>query len=98
MKHQKDLKDNHCLMCKLTDYQCLTNDSITPGCECVKTPENSTLRVTCTNSSSFPVLSKSYYNTYELYLSGNRIKEIKYKSYLPRTAILDLSYNNLKSN
>ena len=81
---------------KLTDYQCLTDDSLTPGCECVKTPENSTLRVTCKNSSSFPVLSKSYYNTYELYLSGNRIKEIKYKPYLPQTTILDLSYNNLK--
>ena len=81
---------------KLTDYQCLTDDSLTPGCECVKTLENSTLRVTCKNSSSFPVLSKSYYNTYELYLSGNRIKEIKYKPYLPQTTILDLSYNNLK--
>ena len=81
---------------KLTDYQCLTNDSLTPRCECVKTPENSTLRVTCKNSSSFPVLSKSYYNTYELYLSGNRIKEMKYKPYLPQTTILDLSYNNLK--
>ena len=81
---------------KLTDYQCLTNDSLTPGCECVKTPENSTLRVTCKNLSSFPVLSNSYYNTYELYLSGNRIKEIKYKPYLPQTTILDLSYNDLK--
>ena len=81
---------------KLTDYQCLTDDSLTPGCECVKIPENSTLRVTCKNSSSFPVLSKSYYNTYELYLSGNRIKEIKYKPYLAQTTILDLSYNNLK--
>ena len=81
---------------ELTDYQCLTDDSLTPGCECVKTLENSTLRVTCKNSSSFPVLSKSYYNTYELYLSGNRIKEIKHKPYLPQTTILDLSYNNLK--
>ena len=81
---------------KLTDYQCLTNDSLTPRCECVKTLENSTLRVTCKNSFSFPVLSKSYYNTYELYLSGNRIKEIKYKPYLPQTTILDLSHNNLK--
>ena len=80
----------------LTDYQCLTNDSLTPRCECVKTPENSTLRVTCKNLSSFPVLSRSYYNTYELYLSGNRIKEIKYKPYLPQTTILDLSHNNLK--
>ena len=81
---------------QLTDYQCVVHDCLTPGCQCIKTPENSTLRISCQNKSltTYPVmLSNSSYRNYEVYLANNSFTEISYQPYWINTSILDLPNN-----
>ena len=84
---------------QLTDYQCVVHDCLTPGCQCIKTPENSTLRISCQNKSltSYPViLSNSSYRNYEVYLGNNSFTEISYQPYWINTSILDLPNNVIR--
>ena len=83
----------------LTEYQCSSEVCLTPGCQSIETPDNSTIRVNCNNNSmtTFPTFkNNSSFNTYELYLSNNRIDNIAIPPYFPNVKIVDLSNNRIK--